>query len=91
MRYLNVDTISFEDIYGKTYAVKDMREYPDYQTQQKLKIYKGDRIDEIATRPEYYGDEAENEAYKIFEHNADVILEAKFDLSKIKELDIPVR
>ena len=91
MRYRNVDTISFTDVYGNSYAVKDMREIPDYETLKTLKLKQGDRIDEIVSRPEFYGNGTEDESYKVFEHNIDIITEADFDLSKIKELEIPIR
>lgn len=91
MRYQNIDTISFEDVNRNTHAVKDMREYPTYRVQESIRLKKGDRLDEIASRPEFYGDETEGESYKLFEHNREVIYEAKFDLTQVRLIEVPVR
>lgn len=91
MRYQTIPTISFTDIYGKSYAIKDKREYPKYSTGSTLDIKVGDSIDEIITRREYYGDDSEGEVYKAVEHNIEDLFEAKFDVSKLKSIKIPVR
>jgi hypothetical protein len=91
MRYAEIATISFTDFYGNKYAIKDMREYPAYNTMENLSTRADDRIDEIATRKEYYGDDAEGETYKICEHNIEALFEARFDMANIKSLRIPVR
>lgn len=90
MRNVNVETISFTDITGKTYAVKDMREYPEYNTLFILNdIRQGDYIDEIATRQDVYREDREDLSYMLFEANIREIVEANWDLRKIRSLKIP--
>jgi len=91
MRYVEIETISFTDIIGNQYPVKEMREYPVYQTLFEIKIEDGDYIDEIASRPQVFGEGSEDQAYLIFEHNIVAIAEADWDLSKIKKLRIPAQ
>lgn len=91
MRYFDIDTISFETDIGGKFAIKDMREYPSYTTAQIINIKNFDRPDEIATRQEHFGDDAEADTYKIIDHNIAELFDAKFDLSKLKKLRIPVR
>ena len=91
MRYMTIPTISFTDSYGRTHAIKDMREYPTYTTMMMLDTKATDQIDEIATRQDVYGDGAEGDTYKIHEANIEKLFEEKWDMSKIKQLRIPVR
>jgi len=91
MRYYDVDTISFETDVGNKFAIKDMREYPIYTTAQIINIRADDRPDEIATRKEHFGDNAEGDTYKIVDHNIAELFDAWFDLSKLKQLKVPIR
>lgn len=90
MRYEAVDNVSFTNKDGKTVNIKDMREYPDYQTITSIKIQDIDKVDEIASRDEIYGEDAEGEAYKIVDHNIIKFLENDFDMSKIQRINIPL-
>lgn len=90
MRYALVDDIVFTDINGKEYTIKDFRPYEQFKTFAKIKLQGEKYLDEIATRPEYYGDDAEGESYKIADANIVKLFEADFDLSKIKELQVPL-
>ena len=46
-------------------------------------------LDEIASRPDVYGEGNESDCYLIFDMNADAIASASFDLASIKSLVIP--
>ncbi len=46
-------------------------------------------LDEIASRRDVYGAEQESQAWRIFDHNAEEIAEANFDIDKLVELRIP--
>jgi hypothetical protein len=89
--YFDTEIISFTNIYGDSYAVRDMREYPAYVLFDTTGLIKGNRLDEIATRQRYYGDGAEGETYKLVEFNIEELFENNFDLSKLKTVKIPVR
>lgn len=91
MRYQTIDTISFTDIYGKKFAIKDLREYPKYTTSVIVNLKINDQIDEVVTNKAYYGDGTEGEIYKVVEHNIEALFEAKFDSTKLKRLEIPIR
>jgi hypothetical protein len=90
-RYLDVDTITFTDIHGNSYPVKDIRPISTQVLNFTIPVKDGDLLDEIATRPEVFGDFAENQAWRIFDLNIAELAEANFDLSKLKRLKIPIR
>ena len=90
MRYIEIPTISFTDKDGVNFPVKDLREFPDYETAFNKQIISGDFIDEVASRKDVFGDDSEDLSYLIFEHNIVEIVEARWDLSKLKTLRIPV-
>jgi len=90
MRYISIPTITFEDKDGNKFPVKDLREIPLYETAFEIDIVKGDRIDEIASRSNVYEEQSEDLSYLIFEHNIIDIVEARFDLEKLKRIQIPV-
>ena len=91
MRDLQVETISFTDSAGKSHAIKDMTEYSDKALAATIPVQKYDRIDEIVTRREIYGDDSEEDINRVIEMNIEDIFESRFDLTKIKELRIPIR
>jgi hypothetical protein len=66
-----------------------MREYPSYIKMIDLSINENDRIDEIVSRDEIYGSGGEDQSYKIIDFNIEELYENKFDLSKLKKLEIP--
>lgn len=88
MRYLTIDNIVFTDKDGNVFTLKDMREYPAYVLMENIKIQKGDMLDEIASRKNIYGDDAEMMTFKIFDFNRLQIVES--DFNTLKTLDIPV-
>ena len=90
MNFDNVKIISFNDEVGNTFAVRDKKDIGIYQTSQTISMRNGDKLDEIACRPEIWGDGAEDLSYMIFEVNAEEIVEANLDEGKLKKLIIPV-
>lgn len=89
MRYQEIDNVIFTNKDGNSFTIKDMREYPDYTLLMPLEIGEDEMIDEIASRPDIYGDEAESQSFKIFENNKVKIFEARFMFSKLRKLRIP--
>lgn len=92
MRYQNIADITFRNANGKSLILKDMREYPKVQTTMVnlSNVKEFDKIDEIATRTEIYGAEAESESYKIFDANIVNLFDNRFNMAKIKNLSIPL-
>lgn len=85
----STDNISFTWLDGRIYNIKDMKEYPVYDKFVKLKLKQGDQLDEIASRGEVFGADAESYAYLLFEANVEKIVENNFDLEKLHEIKIP--
>jgi len=90
LRYLYIDDITFETLEGQSIVVKDMRRYPEYATLTNYKLQKGEDLDEIISRQEYYGDGQESNAYAMVDINIVKLFESQFDLDKIKTIKIPV-
>ena len=90
MRYEEIDSVVFTTKDDISVTIKDMREYPSYQTLLQMTITEEDQIDEIATRRDIYGDDAEGEAFKITDHNIIKLFENDFDLDKLKSLKVPI-
>ena len=90
MRYTDVDTISFTDSLGNTFAVKDIRDIPSETIGMVLDIRNGERIDEIVSRDIVYGKGGEIQAYRIFEANIVKIIDNLFTIDNLKKLNIPL-
>lgn len=90
MRYIDVDTITFTDINGKSYPVKDIRPISTQTLAFEIDTKENDLLDEIASRREVYGDFGEVHAWRIFDLNIVRLTEVDFDMSKTKRLKIPL-
>ena len=88
MRYLNVPTYSYPQAGGVTVSVHEMRDLPTYDTAFTMKLFGGEDFDEVASRPEVYGDGAEMNAYKLHEANIVAVFEAMLDYSTIRSVVI---
>ena len=82
--------ISFTWLDGHTYNIKDIKEYPLYDKFVKISLKQNDRLDEIASRTEIFGQDTEAMSFLIFECNVEKIVENDFDLNKLHEIKIPV-
>lgn len=90
MRYVQIDTISFTDVNNKQFAIKGIRPIPTYTTLIEVVVKDNDTIDEIATRDKTYRAGAEDQSYKIYDHNVINLVDSRFDLGKLKLLKVPV-
>jgi len=90
MRYVDVDTLAFNDKNGNQYSVKDIRPMKKLNTGDTIKVEEDMEIDEVVSRPEYYGNDAEGLSYLVVDHNAEKLVENNFDISKLKKLKIPI-
>ena len=89
MRYINIPNISFTRIDGKSYQIKDFREYPSYVKKMTYAVKENDMIDEIITRRDLLGDNSESESYKLVDFNITRLYENGWDLGKLKNIDVP--
>lgn len=90
MRFDNVDIISFNDEGGNIFPVRDIKEIEEYQSGMDLDLVEGSDMDEIVSRPDVYGDDAEDLSYQAIEHNIVAIADARFDLDNLKKINIPI-
>ena len=89
-RYAQLDVLSFERLGGETVAVTDIRPLEITNTLFKLPLDKtDDSLDQIASKQDVYGDEAESLAYKLADVNASRIVDSGFNIAKVRELNIP--
>lgn len=90
MRFLDVDTVTFTDINGKQYPVKDRREISTQVQAFEIETKSNDLLDEVASRKEVYGDNGEVHAWRIFDLNIAELTQVDFNMTKIKKLKIPL-
>lgn len=90
MRYFNIETISFTNKNGVTVPIKDKRPIPNDQISFEVGINTDADLDEVASRSDVFGEDFEDQAYRIFDANIVEIVENNYDLSKIRKLKIPV-
>jgi len=84
------ENISFTWLDGFTYNIKDVKTLESYERFIEIDLKKNERLDEIASRPEIFGEFAEDMSFLLFEANVEKIVENDFDLNKFKKLRIPV-
>ena len=87
-RYNNIDTITFTDINGNEFPVKDVREISEQTVSFEIEKREDDLLDEVASRREVYGDFGELQSWRIFDLNIVKLTEVNFDLTKIKRLKV---
>jgi hypothetical protein len=83
-------TIEFRWLDGRLYNLKAMREIPVYDDFVRIDLRQGDMLDEISSREDIFGINREDFSYLLFEANVVKLTENKFNLSKLKEIRIPV-
>jgi len=89
LRYFDIDSVSFTNRNGVTVPVKDKRPIENLPKSFKVAVNKG-LLDEIASRQNVYGEGAEDQAYKIMDANIIKIVESGYDITKLREVDIPL-
>ena len=74
---------------GMTYSIRDIKVVPSYEDVVEISLSQNDKLDEVASRMEIYGQDAEDLTYLLFEANIVQVTENNFDLNKIHKLRIP--
>ncbi len=88
MRYMDIDTITFEDSNGISYPIKDIRPIPSLPVIFTITKSENEFIDEIVTRDDIYGINREGDSFKVYDANAIEMVEKRFDFTKIKRLKV---
>jgi len=89
-RYSDVDTISFEDLNGNLFPVKDIRLISTQILAFEIDKNENDLLDEISSRRDVFGDFGEIQSWRIFDLNIVKLTEVNFDIRKLKRIKIPV-
>lgn len=89
MRYIRQSDVIFTNANGISVTLKETRDLEELETATEIEVRDGDMLDEIATRRDVYGENAETLVYKLFDANAVAIIESGYDLGKMKKLAIP--
>lgn len=90
MRYANAPNVSFTNADGNTVSIKEVLPVAARaESFSKIECTSGTSLEEIASRDSVYGEGSEASAYKIFDENVIELVEARFDMGKIRSLRIP--
>jgi hypothetical protein len=90
MRYYKSEEHTFETADGRQINLKEILPIPSKAFySMPVKIDSGVMLDEIASRPEIYGEGMEAEAYRIFDENIVELFEARFNMANISALRAP--
>ena len=89
-RYTDVDTVTFTDINGNQFQVKDIRPISAQTLAFEIDIVSNNLLDEVASRKSTFGDFGEVQSWRIFDLNIDRLTEINYDMGKISRLKIPV-
>jgi len=91
LRYLQVPTVTFVTAEGVEVSLKDIRPpQPRASSFTTIPCDAQTSLEEVASRPEVYGAGFEGQAYQIFEENQVELFEARFDLSRVEKLRVPL-
>lgn len=88
-RYLEIDTIVFNDPVRGPVQIKDRRPIPEEPIAFEIDLKNRDMLDEIATRNYVFGKGGETQVYRLFDANVREIVDANFSLDNMKRLKIP--
>jgi hypothetical protein len=90
MRYYKAEEHTFSPADGRQINLKEILPItPRASNTITVKIDSGVMLDEIASRPEIYGDGMEAEAYRIFDENIVELFEARFNMNIVSTLRVP--
>lgn len=90
MRFNSVPTITFTDVDGDSFSVKDIRPVSTFNQGMSAGYQQGTVLSELITRPEYYGKNTEDLTWAVVDANIEKLVENNFDFTKIRELFLPV-
>ena len=89
-RYSDVDTITFIDVNGNQFPVKDIRPISEQTVAFEIDKTGNDLLDEVASRKLTFGDFGEIQSWRFFDLNIVRLTEVNFDMTKLKRLKVPL-
>ena len=91
MRYNNAGNVSFTSADGNTVSIKEILPIADpAESFMVVECDSSSSLDEIASRDSVYGEGSEGSAYRIFDENVAELVEAHFDLGKLRTVRVPI-
>lgn len=90
MRYFREPDVVFTNANGVSVTLKETRELEELETATEIEVHENDMLDEIATKRDVYGENAEALVYKLFDANAVEIIESGYNLGRVGKLKIPL-
>jgi hypothetical protein len=90
MRYYTADDLSYTTDTGRIVRIKAILPVvPPAAQSYAVKIDADVSLDEVASRPDVYGDGREASAYQIFDENMIELFDARFNMELLGTLRIP--
>lgn len=84
-----IEPVIFE-YFNKDYPIQDIKDIQEYSNFINVDTSIESTLDEICVRNDVYGENTEDQSYKIFEANIVKITDNNFSLDRIKTLRIPM-
>lgn len=88
-RYIQINTIVFNDPVRGAVNIKDRRPIPVEDVAFSEAIKRGAYLDEVATRNSVFGVGGETQVYRLFDSNTREIIAAGFTLDNLQRLKVP--
>jgi hypothetical protein len=88
-RYVQIDTIAFNDPVRGSVNIKDTRPIPVEDVAFSEAIKKDTMLDEVAVRNGVFGVGGETQVYRLFDQNMRKIVAAGFSLENLQSLKVP--
>lgn len=82
--------VTFNDANGRVAQVRDIRPIPEQVIDFEISTREGDLLDEVASRTNIFGENAESQSYRLFDANIVELFDAEFDMTRIRRLRVPV-
>lgn len=89
-RYTDIDTITFTDVNGNQFPVKDIRLISEQTLSFEIDTVNGNLLDEVASRKSTFRNFGEVQSWRIFDLNIVRLTEINYDMTKVSRLKIPV-
>lgn len=88
--WMNDIPITVFDFFGRQLPIKDIKDIAQYTNFINVDVSTESTIDEVCVRNDIYGEQTEDQSYKIFEANIVELTDNNFSMSVIKSLRIPL-
>lgn len=88
MRYLNIETLTFEDSRRRKLHIKEMREITPGQAAYVVDRGETEPFDLVASRDDVYGEGGERQAWRLHDSMAVELVDRRFDYSFLRKVRV---